>query len=238
MRQLRWSRAPTTVSDQAREHAEQALGRPGVSIAPRKQWPTGLERLGVDLRGKIKEGAEEGRAVARLTDLGHGQRLRELFRAPVDPTGGPGGPVVTGADTGADTGVPEPLVRAVVEVLADWRPSVGAIAFVESTTRPTLTRDLADGLSRHLQVPVVGRFTIVDPDVPPGAGQANSAQRVAAVRRRFAWQWAPDRQGPPATDVLLVDDLVVTGWTLALAATSLRAAGVTAVRPMTLAVRS
>ena len=37
-------------------------------------------RLGLDLKGKTAAGAEPGRAVARLTDLGHGQALRALFR--------------------------------------------------------------------------------------------------------------------------------------------------------------
>ena len=56
------------------------LARPGVVVEPRKMWPTALANLGLDLKGKIAEGAEPGRAVARLTDLGHGQALRELFR--------------------------------------------------------------------------------------------------------------------------------------------------------------
>jgi ATP-dependent DNA helicase RecQ len=38
--------------------------------------------------------------------------------------------------------------------------------------------------------------------------------------------------------VLLVDDQVVTGWTLTLAASALRQAGATAVLPLVLAVRS
>jgi ATP-dependent DNA helicase RecQ len=38
--------------------------------------------------------------------------------------------------------------------------------------------------------------------------------------------------------VLLVDDQVVTGWTLTLAARALRNAGATSVLPLTLAVRA
>ena len=60
--------------------AGQRLSRPGVTVAPRKMWPTALANLGIDLKGKIAEAAEEGRAVGRLTDLGHGQALRALFR--------------------------------------------------------------------------------------------------------------------------------------------------------------
>src|SRR3712207_7464503 len=52
-----------------------SLDRPGVELAPRAQWPTGADRLGVDVKGKIaaSEALEPGRAVARLTDLGWGQ---------------------------------------------------------------------------------------------------------------------------------------------------------------------
>jgi len=116
-------------------------------------------------------------------------------------------------------------------LLDDWRPQVDAIVVVESFSRPALTDDLASGLSRRLQVPVVGRWAIVDPDVPPGRGAVNSAQRVAAVGRRSALQ----AEIAPGSRVLLVDDLVVTGWTLTLATRAIRAAGATAVLPLTLA---
>ena len=43
---------------------------------------------------------------------------------------------------------------------------------------------------------------------------------------------------PAGARVLLVDDLVVTGWTLTLAARAIRAAGAEAVLPLTLAVQS
>ncbi|MGB0099463.1 MAG: helicase-related protein, partial [Nocardioides sp.] len=208
----------TEVSAASVEEADARLSRPGVVVAPRKMWPTALANLGVDLRGKIAEAAEEGRSVARLTDLGYGNALRELF-APGTPDGA----------------VPAPLVQAVLEVLADWRPPVDAIVVVESASRPTLTADLAAGLSRYLQVPVVGRWAIVDPDVLPGQGAANSAQRVAAVGRRFSLQVDGALDGQR---VLLVDDLTVTGWTLTLAARAVRRAGAGEVRPLVLASQS
>ena len=202
----------TDITAASIEAAEERLARPGVVIEPRKMWPTGLANLGLTVKGKIADGAEEGRAVARLTDLGHGTALRALFAQ-------------------GDGPVPAPLVRAVVEVLGDWQPAPDAIAYVESATRPTLSRDLAEGLSRFLGIPVSARFAIVDPTVGPGRGAANSAQRVAAVTRRFAVQG-----DVPAGRVLLVDDLVVTGWTLTLAARALREAGATAVLPLALGV--
>src|SRR5688500_2398917 len=83
------------VSTAAVEEASARLSRPGVVLEPRKMWPTALGSLGVPLSGKIKAGAEEGRVIARLTDLGYGNALRDLFR---DET--PDGPV------------PVPLVKA------------------------------------------------------------------------------------------------------------------------------
>jgi ATP-dependent DNA helicase RecQ len=104
---------------------------------------------------------------------------------------------------------------------------------VESVTRPQLVDDLAAGLSRFLGVPVAGRYEVVDPDVAPGQGAMNSAQRVAAVRRRYAL-----RLDVPASQVLLVDDRTATGWTLTCAAADLRAAGADAVHPLVLASAS
>lgn len=207
------------VSRAAVEEAEARLARPGVPLEARKMWPSGLATLGIDLKGRISadQGAEEGRVIARLTDLGHGQALRDLFRP-----GTPDGPV------------PVPLVQAVLTMLDDWRPSVDAIVVVESFARPTLTEDLANGLSRRLGVPVVGRWAVADPDLPPGKGAANSAQRVAAVGRRSRLE----ADVPPGARVLLVDDLVVTGWSLTLAARAVRSAGASAVLPLALASQS
>src|SRR6478672_11983654 len=209
-----------SVSEAAVAEAGQRLSRPGVVLEPRRMWPTALANLGLDLKGKISAGAEPGRVVARLTDLGHGQALRALFREDT-----PDGPV------------PPALAQAVMDVMKDWAPHwpsrPDAIVVVESATRPTLGRDLADNLSRVMQVPLVGTWAIRDPSVPPRAGQSNSAQRVAAVRRRGGL----DAEVPPAATVLLVDDQVASGWTLTVAATALRAAGASAVLPLVLATQ-
>ena len=130
--------------------------------------------------------------------------------------------------------MPVPLARAMVDVLNDWRPEVDAIVYVESQRRPTLGRDLAEGLARYLKKPVVGRWAIVDPSVAPGQGAMNSAQRVAAVSRRFALETEPVE----GAAVLLVDDLVGTGWTMALAGRALRRAGAERVHPLALAIES
>ena len=168
------------MSAAAVDAATERLARPGVVVEPRKMWPTALSALGLSLSGRIADPPAEGRAIARLTDLGYGQQLRQLFR---DDT--PDGPV------------PDGLARAMVAVLADWQPGVDAIVTVDSARRPTLVGDLGAGLARYLRVPVTGRFAIVDPHVAPGQGAMNSAQRVAAVSRRYALEGVPGRPGPP-----------------------------------------
>ena len=209
------------VTPDAREAASAHLARPGVPVATRKLWPTGLSNLGLDLSGKIGAdvAAEEGRAVARLTDLGYGQQLRAIFRADT-----PDGPV------------PADLVAAVIEVLQEWRPPVTAIAYVGSQRRGVLVADLAQGLARYLRLPVIGVFAIADEQVGPDQGATNSAQRVAAVSRRYRWDGDPGVAR--GHDVLLVDDRVGTGWTITLGGAALRAAGADAVRPLVLATQT
>ena len=155
----------TEVSEASVAEAGERLARPGVAVEPRKMWPTALANLGLDLKGKIAEGAETGRAVARLTDLGHGQALRALFREDT-----PDGPV------------PPALAQAVMEVMKDWAPEWAsrpdAIVVVESETRPTLTRDLADGLSRVMQVPSSARGRSAT--TPSRRGPARPTRRSAS----------------------------------------------------------
>jgi ATP-dependent DNA helicase RecQ len=206
----------TSVSDAAVATAGDRLSRPGVALSPRKLWPSALANLGLDLSGKIV-GAEDGRVVARLTDLGLGQALRDLFR--------PGSP---------DQEVPTELVHGVVATLADWAPGADGIVGFESRTRPILVDSLVSGLARHLGLPVLGRVVVRDDSVLPGQGATNSAQRVAAVSRRCVLQ-AADVAGKR---VLLVDDLVVSGWSLTLAAHWLRSDGATAVLPLALGSES
>jgi ATP-dependent DNA helicase RecQ len=200
------------VSEAAIAKAGDRLTRPGVALQPRKLWPTALGNLGLDLKGKIA-GAEEGRVVARLTDLGLGQALRDLFR--------PGAP---------DQEVPVPLVQGVVATLADWQPRPDGIVSFESRTHPMLVGSLVEGLSRHLGVPVLGQVTIRDDTIGPGQGATNSAQRIAALSRRYTLKAEP----VDGRRVLLVDDLVATGWSMTLAAHWLRVEGADAVLPLAL----
>jgi ATP-dependent DNA helicase RecQ len=197
------------------------LRRPGVTLAPRRMWPTGMTSLGVDAAGRIpaEASAEPGRCVGRLTDIGWGAALRGLLAA--------GAP---------DEPVPGPLFDAVVQVLAawDWPRRPGAVVTVPSRARPTLVRSLGQRIAAAGQLEYLGALSYRGEG--PRGSQHNSAQRLAALWHALA---VPEetRARLAALDVpvLLVDDRVDTGWTLTVAAKLLRDSGAPAVLPLVLA---
>ena len=222
---------PTEITVPSLQDAQAGLDRVGVSIEPRTMWPTGLDTLAVRDAGKALKGKiapddqiDEGRVVARLTDLGWGGRLREVF-AP-----GPDGEPV-------DAPLPDDLAKAVVRVLAGWgwatRPV--AVAWVPSLGRPQLVESLASGIA------MLGRLELLGPlELAPGAeplrGATNSAYRVRDLWGRFRVSSGLARRlaeldGP----VLLVDDLVDSRWTMTVSGLVLRRAGASAVLPFALA---
>ncbi|WP_216896436.1 RecQ family ATP-dependent DNA helicase [Nocardia alni] len=205
-------RPDTAVDEQELTATRTRLDRPGIDLPPRKQWPTGLAKLGIPLSGKISDGAETGRALGRLSALGWGQRLRPLLD-------GPDGPVS------------DQVVDACIAVLRDWdwtqRPT--SVLAMQSPTHPHLTADLATRLAHIGRLQNLGTLS-VRPDRPP-VSAANSAHRVAALFDSWETPDLRDLTGP----ILLVDAQTDTGWTLTLAAHTLRRAGAPAVLPFALA---
>ncbi|WP_277452175.1 RecQ family ATP-dependent DNA helicase [Janibacter sp. DB-40] len=208
------------VADDALGSARSTLDRAGVDLDPRAQWPTGMDRLGVPVKGKIspEEGMSPGRALARVTDLGWGPRVRELL-----------------AD---DQPVPESTVRAVVRVLAEWgwRTRPAGIVTIPSRSRPTLVTSLATELGQIGRLPVLGSLDLVDGG-PVGGPGGNSAYRLAGVWERLEVgpELAAALPGLPGP-VLLVDDVVHSRWTLTVAARALRRAGAAEVLPLVLGI--
>jgi ATP-dependent DNA helicase RecQ len=232
--------------------ARERLAVPGVEVEPRRQWPTGMAALGVDVSGRIAadERPETGRAVGRMDGIGWGGLLRDLFAPPAagserDPwTGGDPSDPADAGDAGAahrapaDGGLPVALRRPVLEVLDAWHPdpAPAGVVVVESATRPELVRHLADGVAHRLGIPVVGSVGPVD-GTEPGRHDVNSAQRLAGVARRLELHLSPAAAaGLPGRAVVLVDDRTDSGWTLTVASRLLRRAGASAVHPFVLAV--
>jgi len=213
----------TAVSEESLRAAQDALGRPGVEIAPRAMWPSGLSAVGIERKGRIDAAltAEPGRALARLTDLGVADRLRPLL--------GPESP---------DVVVPDDVVRAAIAVLAawDWERRPAGVVAMPSQRRPQLVSSLAARLAEVGRLPLLGALNLARD--PSGGRGSNSAQRVRAVHGAFAvgpslHDALAELDGAP---VLLVDDLVDSGWTMTEAALALREAGAGGVLPFALAI--
>ncbi|WP_072802684.1 RecQ family ATP-dependent DNA helicase [Rhodococcoides yunnanense] len=202
----------SAVSADAVESARARLDRPGLDLPPRKQWPSGMKKLGVSLSGKITDGPQPGRVLGRLTDLGWGSRLRQVLD-------GPDGPA------------PAALVEGCIKVLAswDWATRPTSVLALDSDSHPELVRSVAGELAR------IGKLTDLGvlhhrPEHPP-VSAANSAFRVA--RLVDSWE-IPDLTGTDGP-VLLVDLVTDTGWTFTCASVALRRAGADAVLPFALA---
>ena len=176
-----------------------------------------MASLGVDLKGRIpkEQQASEGRVLARLSDLGWGGPLRELF-----------------ASAGPDTVVTGPLLQACIRILSEWnwdaRPQ--AVAFVPSRSRPLLSASLAEGIAGAGRLPLLGSLDLVRGG-PAGQPGGNSAFRLSNVEGRFSAASLEIPAGP----VLLIDDFVDSGWTMTVCARELRLAGASAVLPLALA---
>ncbi|WP_253769630.1 RecQ family ATP-dependent DNA helicase [Goodfellowiella coeruleoviolacea] len=219
-------RLSAEVSAGAATAAGERLRRPGVDLAPRRQWPTGMAALGVPVSGRIgpAENAAPGRVLGRLTDIGWGTRLRAVLAESAD------GQAVDGA-------LPEDLVAACVQVLAawDWAARPVGVVTVGSHRRPQLVASLGERLAAIGRLPLLGGLT----RRPGPARRANSAQRLAEVWHALS---LPDglatRLSTVEGPVLLVDDQVDSGWTMTVAARLLRRAGAPAVLPFALASTS
>jgi ATP-dependent DNA helicase RecQ len=194
--------------------AQAALGKPGVELAPKKLWPTGMSALNVPLSGKLRTPPEPGRALCRLSDVGWGTRLRSLLAGP-------------------DGDIPEDVFRAVVSVLAEWswaeRPT--QLAWLPSRKHPRLIASLGERLAKVGRLHPVGALECVR-ELPNSAARSNSAQRLRDVYNAFSAQGLQLQAAP----LLLLDDRTDTGWTFCEATRVLREAGSGPVLPFALAL--
>ncbi|MCU1545939.1 MAG: recombinase RecQ [Homoserinimonas sp.] len=215
---------PSSVSPEAAASAASSLDRVGVVIEPRAQWPTGASRLGLPVKGKIApaERMLEGRALARLTDLGWGGTLRGLFAA-----GEPDAPASAA------------MIAACVRVLGDWQWSErpAAIVTVPSRRRPLLIESVATELSIAGRIPYLGSLSLANGG-PSGQPGGNSAYRLSSVWNAFTiGDRLSDDLRELARPVLLIDDFVDSRWTMTVASRLLRNAGASEVLPCALAVQ-
>jgi ATP-dependent DNA helicase RecQ len=202
---------PVTLDPAVVRAAVDALRGVEVTIEPRKRWPGGLE----EPRGTIKaaQRAEPGRALCRVDDAGWWPVVRRtLERGTLD----------------------DELVAGVVRVLKQWpwteRPTW--ITWVPSRRHDAVLSGLATELGRLGRLHVRGALTS-SPDRPRQDRMENSVHRLANVWGSLRATGDLPSEGP----VLVLDDVIDSGWTMTVAAAELRAAGAPAVLPLALATR-
>ena len=227
---------PGDVRPEMASAAAASLDRVGVALEPRAQWPTGVASLGVNVRGNIPAGERmlPGRALARLTDLGWGGPLRDLFATRTSDA--------QGSDAqGTDAPASPALIQACIRVLAEWgwdeRPA--AVVSVPSRRHPLLVGSVARAFADAGRLPWLGSLDLVNGG-PTGTAGGNSAYRLANVWDRFAVgpELATALDEVRGRPILLVDDLADSRWTLTVAGRLLRRQGVESVLPFALALKS
>jgi ATP-dependent DNA helicase RecQ len=123
------------------------------------------------------------------------------------------------------------LVEAAARLVRNWAPEPRPtwVTSVPSSRAPELVTSVARRIADRLQLSYLPAVTIVR-ETARQAEMENSAQQHRNVEDAFMTV-----EPVPAGPVLLVDDVVDSRWTLTEVGGVLRAAGVTAVIPLTLA---
>lgn len=218
--------------------ARAALGRVGVELQARRQWPTGMDRLGLGrFKGRIgaDRQAATGLAVGRLDGLGTSVVLREL--------------VACASDGEVPVALRPQVLQAVdrlAEIIRDEQEAAGsdgppsgepAVVVVDSRTRPRMVRRLGHAVVARLGARALGVVGLSGQEPPQH--DVGSAFRLAQVARSLTLQgWSAQALDElRERTVVLVDDWSDSGWTLTTAAFLLREAGAAAVHPFVLAQR-
>jgi ATP-dependent DNA helicase RecQ len=194
------------------EGAARFLEHLSLPIKPRKQWPQSATFEGESGRIAVEFRAEEGRALCKWGDAGFGDLVRDGKR---------------------DGHFADRLVEAASELVQHrWRPAPRPewVACVPSHRHRALVPGLARRLAIQLGLPFIECIRKTRATELQKIRQ-NSFQQASNLENAFAVDVRAVRTGP----VLLVDDVVDSGWTLTVLAWKLRKAGAGAVFPFALA---
>jgi ATP-dependent DNA helicase RecQ len=203
------------VSDHMLREAIAFLRRTSVTIEPRKRWPRPGGLPEYRLTGNIKRElqAEPGKSLSIWGDSGWGTLVRQ--------------------GKYQDRVLSEDLVDACVILIQDWDPQPYPlwVTNVPSIRNPALVADFTERLSEKLELPYRRALNCTGGSsnrVP----MANSVQRARNLDGSLTIVSRSVHEGP----VLLLDDLVDTGWTMTIGSWLLRSNGSGPVFPLALAL--
>ncbi len=195
--------------------ASRFIRRSEVPIEPRKQWKSGAFPI-YGWRGNIPMNLrnEEGRALSIWRDSGWAQLV----------------------EAGKNAGrFPDELVQACMDMFGRWnpRPAPQWVTCIPSLRSPTLVPDLAGRLAGALGIPFSPAIVKVH-ETARQRMMMNSYQQANNLDGAFVVDPAQLLGGP----VLLIDDVIDSGWSLGVAGTLLKVAGSGPVFPLALASAS
>jgi len=199
------------------ERAAQFLQRTHHPIKQRKQWPKDAFKA-YQFAGKVSDSlrAETGRVLAIWGDAGWGGLVR------------------AGKYSEAAR-FDDRLIAAVLEMIREWKPQPQPtwVTCVPSLNHTTLVPEFAERLAQALNLPfhpVLQKTRAI----PPQKEMQNGFQQAHNLDGVFTVKPGGDFTKP----VLLVDDMVDSGWTFTVCAALLRQAGSGPVFPVALAQTS
>jgi ATP-dependent DNA helicase RecQ len=207
---------PESIDTDLANAASLFLKRNHQAIVPRKTWPPAAFPV-YGYRGRIAVGqtAREGRALCLWGDEGWGRMVED-------------GKYQTGRFS-------DDLVDACQQMIDSWSPDPFPlwITCVPSLTRPELVADFAQRLAARLEMRFMPLIRKIRSNRPQKEMQ-NSFKQAKNLDGVFALESDDLPEGP----VLLVDDMVDSGWTFTVTAALLRDAGCPVVFPLALAMSS
>ncbi len=201
------------ISDDLTREATAFLRRSDLPIKPRIQWQTGaLPIFGWQGRIAAKLRSQHGRALCILGDAGWGNLVRH--------------------GKYQDGRFGEELAEALAVLVRSWRPNPTPtwVTCVPSLNHPDLVPDLASGLASRLSRPFSAAVRKVRA-TRPQKDMENSWQQAHNLDGAFHIDSWTGLAGP----VLLIDDIVDSGWTFTVVAALLRQVGSGPVFPLALA---
>ncbi len=192
--------------------AERFLRNNMGTIKPRKRWPSSMGLS--EFRGNIPQELQAcpGMSLCDWNDGGWGSEVSH-------------GKYTTGQFS-------DDLVQACADLVRKWtlHPFPQWVTCIPSRRSPDLVPDFARRLALALQLPFYSSLVKVR-DHPPQKEMANSAHQC----RNLIGSMQTDIQNIHPGPVLLVDDIVDSGWTFTMAASLLRHAGSGEIWPLALA---
>ena len=192
-------------------HAVEFLGRVDIVLEPKKRWPIDMSISATSVIPAEMRNAT-GRSLCFYGDAGYGRLVRQgkYERGKFD----------------------DQLVDASAEFIRTrWYPDPfpAWVTAIPSRRHPGLVYDFASRLAHELGIPFVAALVRTS-EAPEQKLMANSSMQA----RNVAGTLSTTPQ-IPSGPVLLVDDIVDSGWTLTLAGWLLRTNGSGVVHPFTLA---